>query len=200
MRGTEGTASRPLGRPQSLPYSPVSSESPGLSGGIQAVPPLKTPKRPSGRPRPGQHPRDGSPCTHLQEASGYGPVILGQHQVVHKHPEEGLRAARPGPRVLKHTVELEQVPPWGGRLGGSGPGTRTRGPRAGLRGTGGGRGTTEGLAPEWLARTPGIRLLPRVLLLLPTANGSQGHRADVTPSTDPSLTQCALVSRRDRSR
>ena len=59
--------------------------------------------------------------THLQKASGHDAVILGQHQVVHKHPEEGLGAAWPGPRILQDAVELVQVPRWGGgQSGGSG--------------------------------------------------------------------------------
>lgn len=70
----------------------------------------RKPACPGGAPGPAPGPQRG---TYLQEASGYGPVLLGQHQIVHEHPEEGLLAGRPGPRVLQDAVELEQVPHWG---------------------------------------------------------------------------------------
>lgn len=50
------------------------------------------------------------PYTHLKEACCCGLVILGQQQVIHEHPEEGLLAAQPGPCVLQQPVELEHVP------------------------------------------------------------------------------------------
>lgn len=90
-----------------------------------------------GHSEPSQ-PEDACPLAqwHLKEAGGNGLVITGQQQVVHKHPEERLRAARRGPRVLQQPVELEQEPSCrevqntaGLRQGRSGTSMPTLGPR-----------------------------------------------------------------------
>lgn len=82
-------------------------------------------------------PAEALTCTYLQEASGHIQVLLREHQVVHEHPEEGLGAARQGPRVLQNAVELVHVPPCGGSgqvcLGS----THWEGPGTGGRGSGG---------------------------------------------------------------
>lgn len=105
-------------------------------------------------------------CTYLQEAGGCRLVVLAQQQIVHEHPEEGLPAAWPGPRVLQDAVELEQVPHWGGGRcvwEVPGEGTRRRGEPEGLGGQGCLREGHSGVAGLAL----GPHLLPRAGLSPP---------------------------------
>lgn len=104
---SEATMKGPWPRGTRRPSRSLQTESPGL--GCPKLPPSDESGVPWGGPA--RRASETAPCMYLQEACGHGAVVLGQHQAVHKHPEEGLRAAGPGPRVLQDAVELEQEPP-----------------------------------------------------------------------------------------